>query len=156
MKLNNKKGQNITQPYTLILIIVMVGLISTLVYNFGAELAGNPDNKLDEKSLDYIFTKGGFTPSNNITVNETATLFYNSPTDNEGNLKDYALEFQFFREQSTSVRSFINDLWNLPTFFIDGLFLDGNLWRGVINLINSLIWFIILFAIYRFLRAVIG
>lgn len=153
--LYGKKAQNITQPYVLILIVVLVGLITTLMFNFGADYATDPDNKLDNRSLSYIYDKSGFTPTTNITSSDTQSLFITSDTDNEGNLKDYALEFQFYREQGSGIRSIIQDIWGLPSFFIDGLFLDLGLWASAFNIISILLYTWILFGMYRFLRGLI-
>lgn len=153
--INNKKAQNVTQPYVLILIVVMTGLITTLMFNFGADYATDPNNKLDNRSISYIFNKSGFTPTTNITSADTQDPFFTSNTDNEGNLKDFALEFQFYREQSSTIRSIIQDVWGLPTFFIDGLFLDLGIWATAFNIISILLYSWILFGIYRFLRGLI-
>lgn len=149
----NKKAQNITEPYTLILILVMITLISVSFFEFGADYAGNPENNLDNASLLYIYNHSGFNPANNITSSDTTDPFFTSQTDNEGNLKDFALEFQFYREQSSSVRNILQDIWNVPSFFVEGLGLDSFLWKTIINIWNTILWTLILYAIYRFLRA---
>lgn len=153
----NKKGQSTTKPYTLVLIVVMTSLISVLMFDFGADYAEDPNNKLDNESLIYIFDKSGFitNPNTTITSQDTQDPFFTSPTENEGNLKDFALEFQFYREQSSGIRAIMQDVWNLPSFFVDGLFLDGAAWETAIGIWNTIIWLIILTSIYRFLRGLI-
>ena len=60
MKTINKKGQNVTEPWTIIMILVVVALITTAMFNFGADYAGDPDNKLNPESVIYIFDNSGF------------------------------------------------------------------------------------------------
>ena len=148
----NKKGQNVTEPWTVIMILVFVALITTTFFNFGADYAGTPDNKLDNESIIYIIDKIGFSVDDSITSNDTTNAFFTSDTDNEGNLKDFALEFQFYREQSSGIRVLLQDLWELPEFFVSGLSLDVETWGTALNIWNTIIWTIILYAIYRFLR----
>ncbi len=152
---NNRKAQNITKPYTLILILVVIVLVSTLMFNFGADYATDPNNKLNNESLIYIFEKSGFSINDNITSGDTQDLFFTSDTDNEGNLKDFALEFQFYREQSSGIRTLIQDVWNVPAFFVNGFGLDSSLWVTAIQIWNTIIWSLVLFSIYRFLRGLI-
>ena len=149
--LNNRKAQ-ITQPYVMVLVLVTASLFSILMFNFGADYAEDPNNKLDQESVQYIFDKSGFELSDNISATDSTDPFFTSPTDNEGNLKDFALEFQFYREQSSSLRNIFQDFWNLPVFFLDGLFLDREEWLVAINIWNTLIWVILLFNVYNFLR----
>lgn len=155
MIFNNKKAQNITQPYTIILILVIIASISTLMFNFGAEYATNPNNQLDNESLLYIYEKSGFSLANNITSEDSKDLFFSSDTDNEGNLKDFALEFQFYREQSSAIRTIVQDLWNIPSFMVDGLFLNRDDWEIFLQIWNTFIWTLFLYVIFRFLRGII-
>lgn len=151
-----KKGQNITNPFVIVIVLLIVSAISTTLWSFGKDLAENPNNNLNEESLGAIYNKSGFVLNTTIDdVNETKNLFYSSETDTQSNLKDYALEFQFFREQSSPIRSYIQDLWNLPTFFVDNLGLDGEAWQPLVQMFNLVIWVIIFYVIYRILRGLI-
>lgn len=149
--LNNRKAQ-ITQPMVMVMVLVTVSLISLLMFDFGADYAEDPNNKLDQESVSYIFNKSGFELSDNITADDSTDAFFTSDTENEGNLKDFALEFQFYREQSSGLRNIFQDFWNLPVFFLDGLFLDRDDWLLAISIWNTLIWAILLFNVYNFLR----
>lgn len=148
----NKKGQNITQPYVLVLLVVIVAVFSLSFFEFGKDVASDPNNQLDDSSLRYIYDRAGFELPDNISSSDTTNLFYNSDTDTEGNLKDFAIEFLFYREQSTGIRSTLQALWNLPIFFLSGFNLKLDSWSLVLNVINTLVYTLILFGIYRFLR----
>ncbi len=152
IKKMNKKAQNVTEPWTIIMILVFVATVTTAMFSFGADVASDPDNTLDEESVLYIFDRSGFSLNQTISSSDSTNAFFTSDTDNEGNLKDFALEFQFYREQSSGIRVLIQDLWQLPEFFISGLGLDRETWSSILNIWNTIIWTIILYAIYRFLR----
>lgn len=151
--MRNKKAQNITEPYTLILIVVVIGMFTTALFSFGQDLASNPDNKLNNESIQYIFDKSGFTPSNQINTSDTTDLFFSSDLNTSGNTKDFALEYEFYREQSSGIRSKLQDLWNIPSFFVSGLDLEESDWSTTIIIWNSMIWMMIFYAVYRIIRA---
>ena len=152
----NKKAQNITKPYTIIFIIVVVSILSVSMMDFGRDIASNPENKLDAESIDTIYTSSGYTVSVNKSSPTSADdLFYSSEINTSGNLKDYALEFEFYREQSSSIRTMLQDLWNMPSYLLSSLGLDLNEWENVLNLWNSIIWLLIFYAIYRVIRGLI-
>lgn len=154
MKLN-KKAQNITSPYVLVFIVVIITLFSTTFINFGADLISNPNNALEEDSVVYIYDRTGFTPNTQVADN-TTTSFYSTESDSEGSAKDFALEFQFYREQSSGIRQLLQNIWNIPTFFVDGLGLNRDDWAIPLNIINTLIWIIIFYGMYRIIRGIIN
>lgn len=152
--MKHKKAQNITQPYTVIIIIVVMAIFSGLFFNLGVQLATTPDNKLSEGSLSYIYNQSGFNYSTR-TESDTQDLFYSGGEETGGSLKDFTLEFQFFRESSQGWRTIIQDIWNLPSTFI-GLFnLPLSDWQTVLQIINLAIWAVIFYVIYRLLRGLI-
>ena len=154
--MKNNKGQAMTKPFTVIFILVVIAILSISMNNFGRDVAVNPNNNLDNDSLNRIYDQSGFVPSvyRNGTGDST-DLFFSSDLNTSGNAKDYALEFQFYREQSSSIRTLVQDLWNLPVFFINGLDLDLQAWNIVINIWNTVIWAIIFFVIYRVVRGIL-
>lgn len=150
----NKKAQQIANPYTLITILILISMFTLLFVTFGRDIAGNPNNNINYDSRVYIYSHSGF-QIDNATATDLQQEFYSSTIDSEGNLKDNALEFQFYREQSSSLRQRANDFFNIPTYFI-GLFnLDLSDWTIVNNSWNIFAWLVIFFAIYKFLRAVL-
>lgn len=154
MKFNNK-AQNITKPYTIILILVLVAMFSGLFLKFGQELASDPENKLNDESIQYIYNRSGFSISN-ITSDDTTDSFYTSDIDNEGTLKDYAIEFRFYQEQSSSFRQILQDLWDLPSFMLKmmNIPIDDN-WQLIINMLNLIIWTLIVYVIIRIVRGLL-
>lgn len=150
----NKKAQNITNPYVVILILVVMSLFITLFFSFGGDIRSDPNNVLTDESVLYIDNYYGF-DMDNVTTTDMNSTFYSSNTDTEGNLKDDALEFQFYREQSSGIRGRLNQLFNVPSALIGLLYLDRNDWATVIAAWNILAWLIILYGIYRFLRAIL-
>lgn len=149
----NKKGQNITKPYTIIFVIVVLSILSVSLMDFGRDIASNPNNKLDAKSIDTIYSSSGYTASvNKSKPNDADDLFYSSEINTSGNLKDYALEFEFYREQSSSIRTILQDLWNMPAYFVSSLGLDLSEWETVLLLFNTIIWLLIFYGIYRAIR----
>lgn len=152
MIFNNKKGQNITKPYTIILIIVVIAMISGSLAKFGADMISSQYGNLDNESIYYIGTNAGFQMDDDISVNDSTDLFYSSDIDTSGNTKDYAIEFEFYREQSSSVRNIVHVVYNVPTFFVRGLNLDLDIWNDNLVLMNFISWLIILYVIYRLIR----
>lgn len=152
MKLN-RKAQNITNGYVLVLIIVIITLFSTVFINFGGDLLTNPNNILEEDSINYIYDRSGFDPDVSITDN-TTTQFFSTEGDSEGSAKDFTLEFQFYREQSSGIREILQNIWNIPTFFVDGLGLNRDDWKVPLNILNTLIWVIIFYGMYRLIRGI--
>jgi len=151
----SKKAQNITNPYTIIFLVIVISLFSVSFLNFGRDLASDPSNSLGEQSIDFIYNTTAYQPTVNKTSSDTGEEFYKSPTENAGNLKDFALEFQFYREQSNQLRQILQDIWNIPTNFVRNLGLNLVLWEPIILIINLLIWSILFFAMYKFLRGLI-
>jgi len=156
MVINSKKGQNITKPYALILVMVVVSILTVSMMTLGRDVASDPNNKLNNESINYIYTNSGYVPSiNKSEATDADDLFYSSDLNTSGNLKDYALEFQFYREQSSGVRSYVQDFWNFPAMFINGLGLELEAWSVVTQTLNTMIWLIILYLVYRIVRALI-
>lgn len=155
MKLN-KKAQNITKPYTIVFILVVISIFSIGMITFGRDVASNPNNSLDDESLLYVYEKTGFVPSGYKNDSDDADdLFYSSDLETSGNLKDYALEFQFYREQSSSIRTIVQDLWNVPSHFIGGLGLDLKEWEFTLQVLNTMVWLLIFYVIYRLVRGLL-
>lgn len=151
----NKKAQNITKPYTILLVIIIIAIFSIMTFRFGADVASTPGNKLNNESQLYIYERSGFTPGELKTVNDTGDLFFSSDLNSSGSTLDFALEFQFYREQSSSWRTVMQDVWNAPAYFVGGLGLDLDDWTIVLNLINTIIWAIIFYIIYRLIRGIL-
>ena len=153
--INNKKAQNITKPYTIVLIMSVISVLSVIFFMFGSDLAGSPTSEINDESRAYIFSNTGFVIENRTSADST-DIFYSSETGSEGNLKDYALEFQFYREKSSSWRSLFQDLYGLPTMFMKMLNLPVNeAWTFFIVVFNGLVWAVIFYAIYRIIRGLI-
>lgn len=148
--MRNKKAQNITKPYVIILMIVVVALITVSFNEFGRDIASTPGNTLDNDSLNNIFSTAGFVPTTiKNTTNDTTELFFSSSNDTGGSTKDFTLQFQFYREKAGSIQTITRDLWNLPMFFINGVGLNTEDWGLVNDLLSTLIWLIIFYAVYR-------
>lgn len=146
---------NITNPTTIIIIIFIVGLFSTGLIYFGGDLASNPNNHLNQASKNFIYTQYGF-KIDNVSTNDTKDLFYVIPSnETAASTKDYTLEFQFFRESSSGFRTTIQQIYNLPQFFLSSFDLNSSDWSFVKNAFNFLIWWIIFFAVYKVLRGII-
>lgn len=148
---------SMTKPFTVIFILVAVAIISVSMNQFGRDIASDPNNQLGDDSLWRIYNQTGFIPGVNKSSSDDADdLFFSSNLNTSGNAKDYALEFEFYREQSGSMRTIVQDLWNLPSFFVSGLGLDASAWVIVIQLWNTIIWAIIFFIIYKIIRGIIN
>jgi len=156
MIFKNNKGQAMTKPFTVILILVLVAIISISMNQFGRDIASNPDNKLQDDSVWRIYNQSGFVPTEiKNSSTDSDDLFFKSDINTSGNSKDFALEFLLYQEQSSKIRTLIQDFWNLPSFFVSGLDLDGSAWFLVIQLWNTVIWAILFFVIYRVIRGLI-
>lgn len=154
MKLN-KKAQNITNPYTIVLVLSLIAIFSGVFFIFGQDLAASPDSEINDESRAYIFENSGFKIENK-TAADSQDIYYSSETASEGNLKDYALEFQFYREKSSTLRSTFQQIYSLPTFFLKMLNIPiSAAWSYVINIINGIIWMLIFYLIYRVIRGLI-
>lgn len=153
--IKNKKAQNITKPFTIIIIMSVVSLFSVIFFMFGSDLAGNPNSDINDESRAYIFSNTGFEIENR-SADDSTDIYYSSETGSEGNLKDYALEFQFYREKSSSWRSLFQDIYTLPTMFLKMLNIPVNeAWSFFIIIFNGIVWAIIFYAIYRIIRGII-
>ena len=151
--MKNKKAQNMTKPYTVILVLVIISILSISMNEFGADIAASPNNNLDEQSLDVIYNRSGFVPGTNKSeAGDADDLFFSSDTNTSGSAKDFTLEFQFFREQASNVRVIIQDVWGAPQFFVSGLGLDASDWRTTLFIYNTIVWIILFYVIYRLLR----
>lgn len=147
----NKKAQNVTRPYVVLLIMVVLSMFSFAFLSWGNDLAGDSENNINEKSRAYLYDRAGFEVDR---VNNSDPFF--SEGDNDGgSLKDFAIEFQFFREQSSSIRGMVQQLFNLPTFFIDWFDLDLGDFEFIRIILNTLIWTIIFYVIYRIIRGLL-
>lgn len=146
---------NMTNPTTLIIIIFVIGLFSTGLIIFGGDLASNPDNKLNQESKDFIYTQYNF-DVDEVTANDTQNLFYIlDSNETSASTKDYTLEFQFFRESSGDFRSTVQQIFDIPQFFLTSLGLEGDDWEWVLNSFSFLIWWLIFFGVYKLLRGII-
>lgn len=149
----NNKAQNLASPYTLLVIILLISLFTTMFFSWGSDIAGDPTSDINDVSREYIFSQEGFEVEN-LSERELTQTFYGSTIDSEGNLKDYALEFQFYREQSSSIRDKINDVYNIPSTFFNLFNLDISNWEIFSNIWNFFAWILIFFAIYKLLRGI--
>ena len=160
MKLNNK-GQSITQPYMLVMILFVVALFSFAYIDFGQDLASNPDSYINDESRLKIYERSSFTINNKTLGNEIVSVsdsedpFFTTGENATGNPKDYALEFQFFRQQSTDIRVLAQNIYEIPTFYIWWLDLNYSDWKFIINGVNLLLWMAIFFAVYKFIRGLL-
>ena len=152
MIFTNRKGQAITEPFVLFMVIAIVAVISIGMFTFGQDVAADPNNTLDNESTQYIFDRSGFDPRGGKDADNVNDTFFTSPSDTGGSEKDFTLEFQYYREQSSQTRLYLNNVWNLPSFFVEGLGLDLDNWTSFINLWNSVVWLMVFYAIYRIIR----
>ena len=60
MIINNKKGNAITEPFTLLVVLVLIGLLTAMFFLFGTQLSTNSNSNLDEESVLYIAENNGF------------------------------------------------------------------------------------------------
>jgi hypothetical protein len=151
----NKKAQNITNPWPLLLILTIIALISTAFFSFGQDLASDPSSAINDESRAYIYNNSGFQLPDR-SADDATDVFYASETASEGNLKDYALEFQFYREKSSTLRSIFQTIYNLPVFFLKMLNIPiVGTWSIMVAIINGLIWVLIFYLIYRIIRGII-
>lgn len=148
----SKKAQNITNIYTIIVVIVIVASFGFVTLKFGQDLASDPDTKLNDESLVYVFERSGFT-TYNVSPEDTTVQFYTSEAGSEGSLKDQALEFRFFQENSGSFRAKINTIWNVPSFLFQMLNLPMNTtFQVILNIWNLIIWSFIAIGVWRLIR----
>jgi hypothetical protein len=151
----NKKAQNITNPWPLLLVLTIIALISTAFFSFGQDLASDPSSAINDESRAYIYNNSGFQLPDR-SADDATDVFYASETASEGNLKDYALEFQFYREKSSTLRSIFQTIYNLPVFFLKMLNIPiVDTWSVMVAIINGLIWVLIFYLIYRIIRGII-
>lgn len=155
----NKKAQ-LTNPMTWVIILSLISILSLLLLTFQYDLAGDPQSYISDESRLDIYNKAGFKiegqtfNSEIININDTDDPIYANENESE-NLKDYALEFQFYREKTQSFRTTVQDIYNLPIYFINIFDLDLQNWKGVVNALNFIIWWVIFFLIYKVIRGLI-
>ena len=149
MKLNTK-AQSIANPYTITLILVVIAIFSTAGLYFGQDLAADSSSSLNDESRYWVFNQSEFEVVNK--NNNTNEEFWSSNNVSEGSAKDFTLEFQFYREESSKLRQVLQNVWNAPTFFVNGLNLDLSTWNWVIQLLNTLIWLIVGLSVWGFIR----
>lgn len=157
----NKKGNTITDPMIVLIILVVVGTLSFGFFQFSTDLALNSNNKLSDESIIYIAENNGFKindlnlSENILTDVELESSFYSTVDNATSSDKDDSLEFLYYREQSVTWRGLTNSLYNLPYYIVRSLGLNLNDWTYVINGLNLLIWAIIFFVVYKIIRGII-
>ena len=157
----NKKGETITQPIVVIFILFIVSVFSFAYLQYGQDLAEDPNSYINDDSRTRIFERSGFRINNNtldseiISSSDSEDPFFVTGENATGNPKDYALEFQFFRQQSASWRVFAQNLYEIPTFYVWWLGLDYEAWGFIINGINMILWCVIFFVMYKIIRGII-
>lgn len=161
MAFNNKKGNAITEPYTFLIVIVLLGLLTTIFFVFATQLSTNENSNLDDESVLYIAENNGFEVEGKnftqeiLTQAEIESSFYATDSNTTSTSKDDALEFLYYREKSVKWRSLVNTAYNAPAYFIGVFNLDLFEWSIVNNALSLLIWGIIFFVIYKIIRGLI-
>lgn len=152
----NKKGNSLTEPFNIVIIIIIISILSFTFLRFGQNLISSSDySNLNSQSRTYILSQSGFNVDD-IDNNDINNPFYVSQNETgEGSPKDYSLEFQYYREQSGDLRNMLQDLYGLPSFIISWFQLDLSEWEEIRIIFDTIIWAIILFVIYRFIRGII-
>jgi hypothetical protein len=157
----NKKGNAITNPMVILLILVVIGIFTFGFFKFSSELSLNDNNNLNDESIIYIAENNGFKinelnfSQNILTKEELENSFYAQEKNGTVSDKDYALEFLYYRGESVSWRGLVDSLYNLPAYTIRGLGLDLTSWAFVVNGLNMIIWAIIFFIVYKIIRGII-
>ncbi len=151
----NKKGNSLTEPFNIVIIIVIVAIFSFSFLRFGINLISSDYSNLNSQSRTYISSQAGI-DINNIDSSDITNPFYVAQNETgEGNPKDDALEFQYYREQSGELRNLVQDLYSLPSFTISWFGLDLSEWEIIKNIFDTVINLIIMFLIYKFIRGII-
>lgn len=157
----NKKGTQITDPMVLLIIISMLGMLTFGWFLFSSQVATNPNSNLDEASILYIAEHSGYEVNNKdfgedlLTEEQFTSSFYTQNNNATSSDKDYALEFLYYREQSSGWRDTVNNLYGMPTFFLGAYGFDLSAWAFVVHGLNLIIWGIIFFIVYKIIRGII-
>lgn len=161
MVLRNRKGNNATEPITIIIILIIFATLTFGLFKFGAQLSTNPNSELNNESILYIAEQQGFRIEDKsldagvISGDRLDSPFYSKDGNVSVSDKDQALEFLYYREQSISWRGLVNSLYNLPSYLIGNLGLDLEEWKFVVNAWNVIAWGLIFFIIYKIVRGAI-
>ena len=160
MTIRNKKGIALTEPMTLLLLLVMFSMLTLGWVTFGTQLYTSGNANLNDESVSYIATANGFKINNQeitgkiLTQSDLEDPFYVQDT-NGTSTKDDALEFLYYREQSKSWRGMANSLYSAPSYVRSSLGLGLSDWNFVIQALNIIVWGIIFFVIYKIIRGLI-
>lgn len=155
------KKAALTDPFTLLFIVFIVGLFSLGLLFFGQDLVLNHSDTLDTQSVVHIAEQTGYKVDGNyingtLTESDITSSFYLSSLNESGdNIKDNAYEFLFYRDKSSSISGYLQSLYNMPSYFISNLGLDLGSWAWVINSISYIIFIIILIAGTKFIRGIL-
>lgn len=148
MIINNIKGQNMGSTYTILLVLIILALFSNYFIEWGGDVVTNPDLNINQRSLIYVASIDGF-QIDNVSSSER---FYTEGNETGNNVKDFAIEYQDYRQKGAQIRTMVQKLWNLPTFFISWLPLESDNWTYAFFIWNVTCWVLVFYAIMRLIR----
>jgi hypothetical protein len=162
MAIMNKRGTSLTNPMTLLIVVVVFGLLTFAFFNFARQLSTNDNNNLNDESIIYIATHNGFEIEDKqigegiLSEEDLESAFYVQGGNATSSDKDQALEFLYYREQSIGWRGIANSIYNFPTYVISTVGLDLQEWAFVQYAWDTIAWGIIFFVIFFIVRGIKG
>ncbi len=147
--ISNKKGSNLTNPMTYVVILSMIGLMTSVLVSMGVNMSQQSQTNFDDNSISWLENERGFKISNNsmsdgiLSDGQVKEQWYIDEETEGGNEKDFAIDFFFGLDWIDKVFGFLYDIYSLPTFWIRWSPLPVNDFQVVINAINFIIWFAI-------------
>lgn len=154
----NKKGKQMSNVWTYLIILFIFAILMFGIKQLGLELTQNPNQNLDNDSIEYI------AELNEIDLSEyqVSSDLIESPilfTDNtsQGNPKDYSLEFQFAKERGLPIENTIKNIFSVPSVIVyQVLKMPRNNWSWIVDALNWFWRLAIIVALVYFARGIVS
>lgn len=155
--MSSKSAKSTFNPLWLILFVIVGGLALGMIKYAGVQIAATPSNNLDNASIAYIAEINGLNLSQyNVTEMELEGNSLYLVNDTSTNERTFALEFIYAQEEASKIRTFIQNVYNLPkTFLFKILKLPEPEWAWIMDVLNLLLWIAVLLGIYFLIRGIL-
>jgi hypothetical protein len=128
-----------------IAVITLVLIFGTTIATVGNDLQNKDAVTFDAKSQDYADNYGSYLTDNDISenfANETISEKSKNPlvsfASNLPVIQDVLGAINFFVDKTKVVFDYLALIYNLPTFFLQGLGLPVGAFAGIINIITTM------------------